>query len=91
MEIIRIRTSSTPGELEAVIGETGASTTHRVHLDAETLQRLGRPGETPEAFVHRCVEFLLAREPKESILSSFDVEVISRYFPEFEDEIGASG
>jgi hypothetical protein len=28
------------------------------------------------------------REPKESILSQFDVEVIGRYFPEFEREIG---
>jgi hypothetical protein len=31
--------------------------------------------------------FLLEREPKESILSSFDVSVIGRYFPGFEREI----
>jgi hypothetical protein len=30
---------------------------------------------------------LLDREPKESILGSFDVTVISRYFPEFEREL----
>jgi len=29
----------------------------------------------------------LEREPKESILSRFDVTVVRRYFPEFEDEI----
>jgi hypothetical protein len=30
---------------------------------------------------------LLDREPKEAILSRFDVSVISRYFPEFEREL----
>jgi hypothetical protein len=30
---------------------------------------------------------LLDREPKESILGHFDVAVISRYFPEFEQEL----
>jgi hypothetical protein len=33
--------------------------------------------------VRRSFEFLLAREPKESILRSFDLPVIGRYFPEF--------
>ena len=31
--------------------------------------------------------FLLDREPKESILQRFDVEIIGRYFPEFEREL----
>ena len=31
--------------------------------------------------------FLLDREPKESILTRFDVTVIARYFPEFEREL----
>ena len=31
--------------------------------------------------------FLLEREPKESILRSFDVSQIATYFPEFEAEI----
>ena len=34
-----------------------------------------------------CFAFLLEREPKESILRSFDVSVIGGYFPEFEREI----
>jgi hypothetical protein len=41
-------------------------------------------GRSPEAFVRDCFAFLLEREPTESILSSFDVGVIGRYFPEFE-------
>ena len=31
--------------------------------------------------------FLLAREPKESILSRFELPVIERYFPEYPEEI----
>jgi hypothetical protein len=34
--------------------------------------------------VRDCFAFPLEREPTESILSSFDVGVIGRYFPEFE-------
>ena len=37
-----------------------------------------------EELVRRSFEFLLEREPKESILSRFDLTVISRYFPEYE-------
>ena len=31
------------------------------------------------------MRFLLDREPKESILSAFDMGVVRRYFPEFDD------
>ena len=31
------------------------------------------------------MRFLLDREPKESILSAFDMRVVRRYFPEFDD------
>ncbi len=31
--------------------------------------------------------FLLEREPKESILGTFDLRVIGRYFPDYEREI----
>jgi hypothetical protein len=41
----------------------------------------------PEELIQKSFQFLLEREPKESILSRFDLSVISRYFPEFEREI----
>jgi hypothetical protein len=69
------------------VQEGKGETTHRVTVKPADLERLSRPGETPEAFVMRCFEFLLEREPKESIMSSFDVMVIARYFPEFEKTI----
>ena len=31
------------------------------------------------------MRFLLDREPKESILGAFDIRVIRRYFPDFDD------
>jgi hypothetical protein len=33
------------------------------------------------------VEFLLEREPASSILSEFSLDDISRYFPEYEQEL----
>ncbi|MFP4384841.1 MAG: hypothetical protein ACLFST_05240 [Spirochaetia bacterium] len=38
--------------------------------------------------IKKSFEFLLKRESKESILSSFDLPTIQRYFPEYERTIG---
>ena len=65
----------------------GVSSVFDVTLSREDYERLARPLDTPEQFVERCFEFLLEREPKESILRRFDVTAISRCFPEFEREI----
>ena len=62
-------------------------TRHSVPLTRADLQRLGSSGETPENLVRRSFEFLLTREAKESILKSFALPDIGRYFPEFEAEI----
>jgi hypothetical protein len=40
-----------------------------------------------ERLVEESFDFLLEREPKESILSAFDIRVIGRYFPDYEHEI----
>ena len=42
---------------------------------------------TPAELVERSFEFLLSREPAESILTEFDLNVIPTYFPEYEDRI----
>ena len=39
---------------------------------------------TPADFVKKSFVFLLEREPKESILSKFDLRKIQQYFPEYE-------
>jgi hypothetical protein len=69
------------------VTDDGGTTEHGVTLSADDYERLGEGYGSPEEFVRSCFEFLLEREPKESILARFDVSVISRYFPEFEKTI----
>jgi hypothetical protein len=84
---VRLTKDADPFELAVSVTEGKGETSHRVTLKRETYEKLGASAATPEAFVEAAFEFLLEREPKESIMSSFDVTVISRYFPEFESEI----
>jgi hypothetical protein len=44
----------------------------------------------PEKLVEKSFEFLLERESNTSILRSFDLPVIQRYFPEYERTISAT-
>lgn len=69
------------------VTEGGGSTHHDVTLSSSDFERLGAGYHSPEDLVRACFEFLLQREPKESILSSFDVTTIGDYFPEFERTI----
>jgi hypothetical protein len=67
--------------------EKGSESMHDVTLKQEDYLRLTGGKIEPEELVRRSFEFLLQRESKESILSRFDLSVISRYFPEYESEI----
>jgi hypothetical protein len=67
--------------------EAGSESTHQVTLNPQDLARLAAATAGPEELIRKSFEFLLEREPKESILSRFDLSVISRYFPEYEREI----
>lgn len=76
-----------PLEFEVRVRESGSETHHKVTMQSSTYQDLTGGDVPPERCVEAAFEFLLDREPKESILGSFDITVISRYFPEFEREI----
>jgi hypothetical protein len=67
--------------------EAGSETTHDVTVSPNDYTRLTSGKTEPEELVRRSFEFLLEREPKESILTRFDLPVIGRYFPEYEREI----
>jgi hypothetical protein len=69
------------------ISEGGSETTHDVTVSPRDFARLAGEKTEPEGLVRRSFEFLLEREPKESVLPRFDLSVISRYFPEYEREI----
>jgi hypothetical protein len=74
-------------ECEVTVKEGLGETHHRVTLQKADYERLSGGKADPEALVSESFRFLLEREPKESILRSFDLTVISRYFPEYEREI----
>ena len=76
-----------PLEFEVIVREGPGETRHRVTMAEATFERLADGRADPEACIDAAFRFLLDREPKESILGSFDVTVIGRYFPEFEREL----
>jgi hypothetical protein len=79
-------------EFDVVVREGAGETRHHVTMAKGTYERLtgerltGRH-HTPAQCLEAAFRFLLDREPKESILRRFDVDVISRYFPEFEQTL----
>lgn len=64
------------------VQEGGGQTIHDVTLGSDDLRKYGA-GAEPEALIKASFEFLLEREPKESILRSFALPVIERYFPDY--------
>ena len=54
---------------------------------AADLARLDPAAPDPERLVRAAFAFLLEREPASSILRSFDLPVIGRYFPGWEDDV----
>jgi len=62
-------------------------TTHMVHLASEYHRKLTGGRVSEETLITRSFEFLLERESNTSILRDFDLRVIGRYFPEYENEI----
>ena len=74
-------------EFEVTVREGRTETRHRVTLRKADYERLTGGRASPEVLVTESFHFLLEREAKESILRSFDLTVIGRYFPEYDREI----
>jgi len=74
-------------EFTVKVGEKGVSKEYDVGLDDEYWQDLTGGKIAKEELIKKSFEFLLEREPKESILSRFNLRIINQYFPEFEEEI----
>lgn len=70
-----------------VIVEGDTETRHRVHMSQEYYRELCGATITHEFVLITAFRFLLEREPNTAILAEFDLNDISRYFPEFEEEI----
>ncbi len=64
-----------------------ATTTHTVTVTDQSLTDLTDNNATKTELLEFSFNFLLEREPNTSILSSFDINVISRYFSDYRDEV----
>ena len=74
-------------EFEVTIQENGTSTRHVVSVDDAYHQQLTGGKMSRQELVKKSFEFLLTKEPKESILPQFHLKVISRYFPDYEKKV----
>ena len=63
------------------------STSHTVTVTNQSLTDLTNNNVTKSQLLQFSFDFLLKREPNTSILSSFDINVISRYFADYGAEV----
>lgn len=86
-----IEVSTTEGddqyEFVVTVAEGRGETRHQVTLQKSDYQDLVGSRASPQALVEESFRFLLEREPKESILRSFDLMVIGHYFPQYRRDI----
>jgi hypothetical protein len=64
------------------VSDATGTSHHVVRVSAKDFARWSR-GRSAEELVADSFRFLLEREPRESILTQFDLEVIRRYFPDY--------
>ena len=79
-------TPTGPCVFRVVVVEENSTTVHDVTVMEADSRRYGGSVST-ERLIEVSFEFLLEREPKESILTAFDLPVIERYFPEYPHEM----
>ena len=76
-----------PSHFRVRVIEAGSESAHQVTLKPKDCERITGGAAGPEELIRKSFQFLLEREPKESILSRFDLTAISRYYPEYEQEM----
>jgi hypothetical protein len=85
-----IRVESTGAGAYQVTVEGPSSSVHSVTVTPEYLQKLTGGSASAETLIEKSFEFLLERESNTSILRSFDLPVIQRYFHEYERTIASA-
>ena len=78
-----------PAVFEVSVGGP-SPTTHRVTASEEYVRSLTGGRALGVELVRKSFEFLLEREPNTSVLRSFELPVIQRYFPEYEEVVSAA-
>jgi hypothetical protein len=68
-----------------IVRDLRGESRHRVTIETSDAERWAKLGAEPSRCADAVVRFLLDREPKGSIMSAFDIGVVRRYFPEFDE------
>ncbi len=76
-----------PHQFGVQITEGDTTTSHEVTVPQALLDDLGLVDVDEERVVRESIEFLLEREPATSIMQEFSLDVISRFFPEYSEEL----
>lgn len=86
---VRCEPAPTGWHCVVAIDDGRGTSAHHVTVAAENATDLAAAADQSDAerLVYETMAFLLEREAKESILATFDLTVVGRYFPEFEAEI----
>jgi hypothetical protein len=71
---------------EVSVDHAGQRTRHVVTVTPADIERWANGGEREdvERLVAKSFDFLLEREPPSAILTTFDLSVIQRYFPDYD-------
>ncbi|HXH51665.1 MAG TPA: hypothetical protein VNM47_20175 [Terriglobia bacterium] len=75
------------GRFRVTVTEGASKSIHTVSLNPGYYEKLTAKQVPEEVLIERSFQFLLEREPKESILREFDLPLIGRYFPDYEIDI----
>lgn len=80
-------TPAGPNEFGVEVTEGSETTSHRVIVPPSLLKDWGLQETDSEDVVRESFAFLMEREPASSILPEFSLAIISRYYPEYRDEL----
>jgi hypothetical protein len=76
-----------PGRFGVEVSEGPVRTSHEVSVPDQLVRDLGLRAIDPPRIVYETFAFLLEREPVTSILTTFSLEEVASYFPDFYDEL----
>ncbi len=76
-----------PHQFGVQVTEGDTTTSHQVTVPESLLDDLNLVDVDEERVVRESFEFLLEREPATSIQKEFSLDVISRFFPEYSEEL----
>jgi hypothetical protein len=74
-------------EFGVEVTEGSETTSHKVIVPPSLLDDWGLEESDSENVVRESFAFLMEREPATSILPEFSLAIISRYYPEYKDEL----